>query len=752
MRTAVFSIVSPNYRHYARVLMDSVRRHHPGWDRFVLLVGGDASVVEEPSFTTVALEALQLPNARQFCFRYSILELNTAVKPWMFDHLFARGYDRVVYFDPDIVVYSPLAEIEAAAPETFITVTPHLTGFIKGDEHPSERSILQAGTYNLGFLAVSRQPELAHFLAWWQEKLEFQCVVDVANGLFVDQKWIDLVPGLFPNVAILRHEGYNVAYWNLGQRSVSAQSDPPTSNSQPIRFYHFSGFDPAMPDMVSKHDSRLRLTDAGGAATLIERYCAALRAAGYESSRSAPYAFGFFADGTRVPDAARVAYRNSAALQSAAGSDPFQHPELFTGIRDPQRRGQLRKKAGVVSYRLLSSARPLVRLIPPALRVTMREVLLGRKESKPKTFHTEASLSPGLNVVGYVTRDTGVGESARLCQRSCEAAGLESRLIDVDAPDGIAQRAIGRTSIYHVNADQIPIVHDELRPLFDASSYNIGCWHWELPELPDAWIASANPLDEIWAPSAFIQSAISHKVTIPVVHMPHGVAVTDIEPCSPEELGVPRGRFTFLFMFDLDSVVQRKNPLAAIEAFRRAFPDTSSTALLIKAGRAERNRDDYAELEQRLRGIPGVYLSDRMLPRARVNGLIAACDGVVSLHRSEGFGLILAEAMDLGKPVIATGWSGNMDFMNSANSCPVGYELVTLDCTYRAYDAGQQWAEPDVDHAAHLMKRVVEDAEFRTQIGERARRTIRSQFSPEAAGLRYRRRLAFLGLLNRIEN
>jgi glycosyltransferase involved in cell wall biosynthesis len=750
MRTAAFSIVSPNYRHFARVLMASVEKHHPGWDRFVALVGDDTAGFEEESFTTVPLEALGLPNPRQFTFRYSILELNTAVKPWVLEHLFARGYDRVVYFDPDIALFSPLAELEEAPPEAFITLTPHLTGFLKGDDHPSERSILQAGTYNLGFIAVSRGPQLARFLKWWQEKLEFQCVVDIARGLFVDQKWIDLVPGLFSGVSILRHEGYNVAYWNLGHRPVELRGGAPTVNGQPLRFFHFSGFDPAMPEMVSKHDSRLKLTDVGDAAKVIESYGAALRAAGYESSRNAPYSFGFFADGTRLPDAARVAYRNSSTLQSAAGADPFQHPGLFAAFRGPHRGVRLRRKAAVASYRLLSSARPLVRLIPPSLRLAMRELLLGRKEEPvAKTFHAAASLPPGLNVVGYVGRDTGVGESARLCQRSCEAAGLESRLIDVDAPDGAAQQPIHRTSVYHVNADQTPAVHDELRALFDASSYNIGCWHWEMPELPDAWIASAAPLDEIWAPSAFIQSAISRKVTIPVVHMPHGVAVTDVEPCSPEELGVPPGRFTFLFMFDLDSVVQRKNPLAAVEAFHRAFPDATSTALLIKAGRADHHRDDYAELEERLRGVPGVYLSDRMLPRARVNGLLAACDGVVSLHRSEGFGLILAEAMDLGKPVIATGWSGNMDFMNGGNSCPVDYELVTLDRSYRAYGAGGQWAEPDVEHAAHCMKRVAEDAEYRKRLGESARRTIRSRFSPEAAGLRYRRRLGFLGLLNR---
>lgn len=750
MHTAVFSIVSPNYRHYARVLMDSVQRNHPEWDRFVLLVGGEPSATERDAepFTTVPLEALSLPNPRQFCFRYTILELNTAVKPWMFEHLFARGYDRVIYLDPDIFVYSPLVELDAISTDAFLTLTPHLTGSISGDEHhPSERTIGQAGTYNLGFLAVTRRPSLARFLAWWQEKLEFQCVVDPARGLFVDQKWMDLAPGLFPDVAILRHDGYNVAYWNLEQRTVVTERGTTTVNGQPLRFFHFSGLDPAQPDVVSKH-GMLPLAEVGDARKLIEDYGVAVRAAGYASFRKAPYAFGVFTDGTRLPDVARVAYRNSTALQAACGSDPFQHPELFRGLYDPSRSKRAAKVA-LASYRILSRARPLVRLIPHTLRTAMREYLLGRRESAPRTLRSgNASLPPGLNVVGYVTRDTGVGESARLCQKSCDAAGLANQLIDIDSTDGLAQQPAHRASIYHVNADQTLAVQQQLAHLFRASAYNIGVWHWELPELPDAWIASAAPLDEIWAPSAFVQSAVSRKVTIPVVHMPQGIEVAEIDACSPEELGVPRGRFTFLFMFDLDSVVQRKNPLAAVEAFRRAFPHGSSAALLIKAGRANDHPDEYAELEGRLRGIPNVYLTDRMLSRARVNGLLAACDSVVSLHRSEGFGLILAEGMALGKPVIATGWSGNMDFMNTANSCPVGYELVTLDRTYRSYDAGQQWAEPDLDHAAYLMRRVFDDTAFRTQIGERARDTIRSRFSPEAAGLRYRRRLAFLGLMD----
>ncbi len=748
MRTAVFSIISPNYRHFARVLMDSARQQHPEWDRFVLVVGESRveSRESDENFTKISIDALPLPNARQFFFRYTLLELNTAVKPWMFEYLFGLGYDRVIFLDPDIRIYSPLVELDALPPETFLALTPHLTGSITGDDHPSERSILLAGAYNLGFLAVWRQPALVRFLAWWKEKLEFQCVVDTARGLFVDQKWMDLAPGLFPGVAIIRHDGYNVAYWNLEQRAVAGEGREATVNGQPLRFYHFSGLDPAAPSMLSKHEHGRKLSDIGDARKLVDDYLVLLREAGYESFRASPYALGTFRDGTPVPDAARIAYRNSSELQAAAGADPFAHPELFAGLRDPARRAALLARAGGVSYQWLSRLRPLVLLFPRPIRKAMREALLGRRDDAPAPARRQSRLPAGLNIVGYMGRETGVGESARLCQKACDAIGLANHLVDVDVGEG-TQRAVYGASIFHVNADQTPIVHEQLRSVFDASAYNIGCWHWELPELPDAWIASAAPLDEIWAPSAFIQDAISRKVRIPVVHMPHGIDVSSVEACTPEELGVPAGRFTFLCMFDLASVPERKNPLGAIDAFQRAFSNQSQAALLIKVSQAADHPKEYAAIEERIRGISNVYLTDRMLSRARVNGLIAACDVVVSLHRSEGFGLILAEAMFLGKPVVATGWSGNMDFMNGRNSCPVDYELVTLDRAHGPYAAGQQWAEPDVDHAAQFMRRLFDDAAYHAQIGERARDTMRTRFSPAAAGLRYQQRLRFLGLM-----
>jgi glycosyltransferase involved in cell wall biosynthesis len=739
LRTAVFSIVSPNYRHYVRVLMESLRLHQPEWDRFVLLVGDSGNAVTEELFEPVPLDALALPSRRQFFFRYTILELNTAMKPWMFEHLFARGYDRVVYLDPDIRLYSPLAEIDGAPDETFLMLTPHLTGPIHGDDHPSERTILQAGTYNLGFIAVSRRPALHHFLNWWQEKLEFQCVVDTARGIFVDQKWIDLTPGFFDGVTILRHDGYNVAYWNLGQRTVRAEGDNVTVNGQPLRFFHFSGFDPSTASMVSKHHFALRVAEVGDARKLIRDYNADVRKAGYASFRNARYAFGFFADGTPIADDARITYRNSPSLQRAGGDDPFQHPELFRQGR-VRRRSVRISRAAAKAYTSLSRLRPLVLLFPHPMRKAAREFLLGRRETEPPP-RRNAALASGLNIIGNLGHDTGVGESARLCRNACDAVGLAHHVIDAANE---TQQLRYRNSVFHINADQLPEVRQRLPHLFGPETYKIGCWHWELPELPDGLAESAHALDELWAPSAFIQSAVSAKVSIPVVHMPHGVEVAEIDPCSPEMFRVPPGRFTFLCMFDFASVMERKNPLGAVDAFRLAFADEPNAALLIKAGHANGYRDEYAELTRQLRGIPNVYLTERMLPRARVNGLIAACDAVVSLHRSEGFGLILAEAMYLGKPVVATGWSGNMDFMNSGNSCPVAYDLVTLDRDYGPYRAGQQWAEPYVEDAARLMRRVFDDAEFRAHTAAAASATIRSRFSPAAAGQRYRDRLAVL--------
>jgi hypothetical protein len=375
MPTAVCSVISPNYRPYARVMMASARTHHPEWDRYVLVVGGPADIGEQEPFETIAIDALSLPDLADLSFRYTTLELDTAVKPWLIEHLFGRGYDRVVYLDPDVVVYSRLAELDRDD-RPFITLTPHLTRPVEDEGHARERSILMAGVWNLGFIAVTRHPQLDAFLGWFKGRLERECVVEPERGLFVEQKWVDLVPGLFDRVVPLRHEGYNVAYWNLRQRPVKRDDGGAFFvNGQPLRFFHFSGFDPSLPSIVSRHDVSQKVAASGDAALLFDRYKTAVKASGYDALRNARYAYGAFSDGSRVVDAARVAYRRSPRLQAEGGGNPFEHPELFRGIKDPK--PTLLARAKYHAYHFFSRARPIVRLLPRRLRTAMREGLLG---------------------------------------------------------------------------------------------------------------------------------------------------------------------------------------------------------------------------------------------------------------------------------------------------------------------------------------------------------------------------------------
>ena len=185
-----------------------------------------------------------------------------------------KGFDQVVYLDPDIYVYRAMTEVERPlSMSAFMVLTPHLTGFLDDDMYPSEVNIMQSGSFNLGFIALVRHPNLIPFINWWKSKCEFDCVVDIPNGIFVDQKWIDLVPGIFNGVYVLRHEGYNVAYWNLKHRIIEYIGGKYFVNRQPLTFFHFSGLNPLLPEGLSKHQNRFQLKNLGVAIPIITSYC-----------------------------------------------------------------------------------------------------------------------------------------------------------------------------------------------------------------------------------------------------------------------------------------------------------------------------------------------------------------------------------------------------------------------------------------------------------------------------------------------
>lgn len=362
----------------------------------------------------------------------------------------------------------------------------------------------------------------------------------------------------------------------------------------------------------------------------------------------------------------------------------------------------------------------------------------------------------GINLVGYVRSESGLGESVRLSAAAAAAAELPfslndfslaapSRQADTTWVHRLAADNSHGVNLFHINAAELLTAQAVLGPAFFAGRYNIGYWAWELPELPDAWLSSFPLLQEVWVPSRFIQEAVSRKSPLPVIRMPHAIHLTPNPAATRAQLGLPESPFLFLTMYDSFSVQARKNPTAAIAAFHKAFPDPRGVALVVKINNPQSQPKEIRELKAGLRDRPGVIVLDRILSRQETYDLEHLCDCFVSLHRAEGFGLGLAECMFLGKPTIGTDWSGNQDFMTADNSCPVRCRLVPLEKDYGPYPKGQVWAEPDLEHAAWYMRRVVEDPTWARGLASRGRETILTHFSPQAIGRLYANRLRLLG-------
>jgi glycosyltransferase involved in cell wall biosynthesis len=271
--------------------------------------------------------------------------------------------------------------------------------------------------------------------------------------------------------------------------------------------------------------------------------------------------------------------------------------------------------------------------------------------------------------------------------------------------------------------------------------YTIGSWTWELPEMPDQWLEGFAHLDEVWAPSAFARDAIARRAPVPVRVMPYAVRTPTGPFLGRDHFELPGEPFVFLAMYDVRSVRGRKNPQAALDAFSDAFePDDTRALLVIKVTGA--NDEEREVLSQWQAGRVNVRVIDATLTRLEIDSLLAAADCLVSLHRAEGFGLPIAEAMALAKPVIATAWSGNTDFTNEDNSAAIPYRLVTINESQGPYEAGQQWAEPDVGVAAEWMRRLRDQPELSKQMGRRAQATVREKLSPDVVGRLIAERLA----------
>jgi SAM-dependent methyltransferase len=793
------TIIAKNYLALARVLAKSFLDTNPG-SAFTVLV-----IDEWEGYLNPAVERFQVLSPSdigceafdRMSGRYDVLELSTAVKPWLLRHLLDRGAPTVTYLDPDIQVFSSLEYLHEQAVAHGLVLTPHNTRPIPDDnKKPSQIDIMMAGVYNLGYVSLGAGEETESLLDWWCERLVKDCRVDPSRGYFVDQRWFDLAPGFVNDHAIVRRPEYNIAYWNLHSRNLAHVEDEGyTVDGRPLAFFHFSGFDPTKPNIMSKHQGRIALKHYPVAAKLCREYAAATLDQGYKSTRHWPYTYNTLANGDAMSPILRAVYAQGMDA-GILSSSPFQQPgctELlkWAGGQDPKMPEGINRVLGfayglrtdlqAVFPDLVGLSRPAyldwalehgedeLRLPVSLLRTETvlpnpQPTAAGKPVQAPETAAPAGSVSVpappvphaagadgarhglarGVNVVGYFRSEVGVGEAARQMVSALDTAGvpvlpMHGATIPLSRQGHAFEYLEPKEARYPVNiicmnADALPDFVARTPSEFFAGRYSAGLWFWEVSSAPpDAWANSFAALDEVWAPTRHIAETLREVSPIPVVQVRLPIEMPATTPLSRAALGLPDG-FLFMFSFDYLSVFKRKNPLAVIDAYTSAFSEEEDVALVIKCINHQHDPEHHNDLLVAADVRRDIIVVDEYLDPPVKDALAATCDCYVSLHRSEGFGLTMAESMYQGKPVIATGYSGNMDFMTHDNSYPIRFKLVEIGDGAEPYPAEGVWAEPDIEHAAATMRKVFDDQDAARLRGHQAAASIRETHSARAAG------------------
>jgi glycosyltransferase involved in cell wall biosynthesis len=859
--SAFFTIVSRNYIPYAITLCQSIERQYPNSKIFVA-ISDECNTNDISLFTErvklIDIDALNLPSKFRFLFRYDVMELSTGIKPYVFKYIFnTENFDQVIYLDPDIYLCSPLEELSSLfSGGANIVLTPHLLSPIEDDCLPNELGIMRAGAYNLGFLGVSRSEQGFAMLRWWAQRLEKDGINDLDKGLFTDQKWMDLVPGLFGGVSLLKKPSYNLAYWNLGQRYLSLDGNGfILANGCPLRFVHFSGVDPLKPMAFSKHQNRFNLNSIGLLKSMYLEYLDQLIANGYENYIKIQNKYSLYENGEIIDKAMRVYFRNY--LDEGAINNPFKelNREYFKAAPDDltnktilskylvgfqeatldlrmrscisgadyeksflkhmnQGMGYINYKVpeefrmpihedlqinhinryqdlsssfnlkvikGKVNtflynlylrnkkiYRLIKFFIPIkiifkiihgsiyhntdLQILPISemkynLALDFNKKLTWSELLKNKFSFLNKNYFRGVSLIGYIRGDFGVAQNARAVASSLKSSNTNFSILALTAKDthtesdhsfdqyvSIEKRYAVR--LLCLNADQTAAFNERLIKFFGSwKGHTIGNWFWELPTFPDPWRDSLDAVDELWAPSKFIEHALNKWTNKKVVHMPVAVEFSCNEKFDREYFLLPRDKFCFLFSYDFYSFSSRKNPESVLKAFNKAFKlDDDRVRLVMKVSYSDKKREEFNDLLKLVACDPRIIIIDKLLSREEMYGLLNSCDSYISLHRSEGFGLGLAESMYLGKPVIGTAYSGNMDFMNSENSYLVDFKLVPVPEGAYPFWENQVWADPDVESAAQGMAKILGDIEFRLSIAKKGQKTIKEKHSFDYVG------------------
>ena len=772
-KSAGCTVVARNYIPRATILAEGFRASHPDLLFYVLVLDPtDSEYGDDLPFTVLTRDDLPISPAKWDLMGliYNVTEFATAVKPWLLEALL-RYHDIAVYLDPDIQIFAPLEELDRLELDADVLLTPHVLDEVpRDDRSPSEADILRSGVYNLGFLALNQAA--VPLLHWWQDRTYLDAVIDPANMVFTDQRWMDFAPSI-ARCGIIRNEGYNVAYWNLHSRILSRSMDQWFVNGKPLVFFHYSGYSHEKPHLVSKHQGgtpRILLSERPDLTDLFSGYGELL--AKIDISQEVGYGYQKLPSGMVIDRTIQTLVRSHfkyapeyempLALDEVPAfteegeitlvnwlNSPVQHrgyqdsisrylmgiyalrPDVQAAFPNPNGHDKESYLSWVLTNGGLEMDLPAALLPTPAPSL---ENIKGRRSQYNMITPTPFA-STDVQIIGYLNSELGIGAAARHLLAACQATGVVTHSFVFGATQSQqservkhapAPHPIG-TNIVCINADQLELFARRYPKVLKSANKNIGVWFWELNEFPPPLAASAKHLDEIWVASEFIASGLRKVVDKPVKVYPHPI-VTDAGSLPVLRPSI-NSDFQFLFSFDYLSVFERKNPIGVVSAFRNAFSNNEGPRLVIKTINGTLKPLDQEKLRQSLESRSDISLVEHYLSGAEQDELFADSSCYISLHRSEGLGLTMAEAMAHGKPVIATAYSGNLEFMNDNTSLLVPYSLTNVGPGNDPYSASAIWADPIIEDASSKMRLVWENPELCLSLGMRAQNHVRTSHS-----------------------
>ena len=672
-----------------------------------------------------------------------------------------RDDEVVVVLAAGVLLVSPPVDLERGAAMHGMALVARDAGAERADgRHPDTADLAEHGSYHPGLIAVRPSTVSADALARWA----------VAEA--PDARWLDVLAAATAH-ATVRDAAAVVSGWTLGPTHVVTTVDGLRLDGRSVVAVDLSEMDASSPwVLLPEFDApRALLSQHLGLAALVRQEVAHWGADEQPAGDWDPDRTGLglplddalrraaALGGTDAPDLLDATQAEACrAWLVGAAADGGPGPYLLGLHARPDLLKAFGRVPGPDEPAFLAWARahaaddgaPAELLEPALAAVDRRTPGAALSRAGSARFHPADRPGPGVNVVGFLGAELGIGESARLlvaaltaCDVPCSTTPVDrfaqSRATTAPVSDGGGQ--VFDTTVLCVNADLTPAVAAAV-PELTERSYRIGMWYWEVEDFPATQHGGFAFVDEVWVATDFVRQAIEPHSPVPVqtisppLPQRHGMPTL-----TREDLGLP-DRPYLLFSFDFLSTAERKNPLGLVAAFSAAFAPDEGPLLVIKSINADRRPAQAEQLRLTAAGRPDILLMEQYLDASARDALVAHCAAYVSLHRSEGLGLTMAEAMAWGKPVIATGYSGNLQFMTEENSFLVPWTPTAIPVGAEPYPPGGVWAEPDLDAAAALLRQLVDEPEVAAARGARAAADIARLHSPEVAGRAVAARLA----------